>query len=95
MSKDDTLAEARPGFNLSRWALEHPALTRYLMVVLMVLGFAAYFQLGQDEDPPFTFRAMVVRVFWPGATAFCACSVWVSALMSMPSAPSCSVENSR
>ncbi|WP_332827338.1 efflux RND transporter permease subunit, partial [Ramlibacter sp.] len=47
----------------------HPALTRYLMVVLMLLGAAAYFQLGQDEDPPFTFRAMVVRVFWPGATA--------------------------
>nr|WP_297354654.1 efflux RND transporter permease subunit [uncultured Caldimonas sp.] len=56
-------------FNISRWALEHPALTRYLMVVLLVLGAAAYFQLGQDEDPPFTFRAMVVRVFWPGATA--------------------------
>jgi multidrug efflux pump subunit AcrB len=56
-------------FNLSRWALEHPALTRYLMVVLMVLGTFAYFQLGQDEDPPFTFRAMVVRTFWPGATA--------------------------
>jgi multidrug efflux pump subunit AcrB len=56
-------------FNISRWALDHPALTRYLMVVLMVLGFAAYFQLGQDEDPPFTFRAMVVQAFWPGATA--------------------------
>ena len=56
-------------FNVSRWALEHPALTRYLMVVLMLLGFAAYFQLGQDEDPPFTFRAMVVQAFWPGATA--------------------------
>jgi multidrug efflux pump len=56
-------------FNISRWALEHPALTRYLMVVLMVLGVAAYFQLGQDEDPPFTFRAMVVQAFWPGATA--------------------------
>ncbi len=56
-------------FNLSRWALEHPALTRYLMVVLMVLGTAAYFQLGQDEDPPFTFRAMVVRAYWPGASA--------------------------
>ncbi len=55
--------------NISRWALEHPALTRYLMVVLLVLGFAAYFQLGQDEDPPFTFRAMVVQAFWPGATA--------------------------
>ncbi len=57
------------GFNLSRWALEHPALTRYLMVVLLILGFASYFQLGQDEDPPFTFRAMVVRTYWPGATA--------------------------
>ena len=59
----------RKGFNLSLWALNHPALTRYLMVVLMVLGVAAYFQLGQDEDPPFTFRAMVVRTYWPGATA--------------------------
>jgi multidrug efflux pump len=56
-------------FNLSRWALEHGALTRYLLLVLMVLGFASYFQLGQDEDPPFTFRAMVVRTYWPGATA--------------------------
>ena len=59
----------KAGFNLSKWALDHPALTRYLMLVLMLLGFAAYFQLGQDEDPPFTFRVMVVRTFWPGATA--------------------------
>jgi multidrug efflux pump len=61
--------EPRPGFNLSKWALDHPALTRYLMIVLMLLGAAAFFQLGQDEDPPFTFRAMVVRTYWPGATA--------------------------
>ena len=60
--------QPKEGFNLSKWALDHPALTRYLMVVLMLLGFAAYFQLGQDEDPPFTFRAMVVRTYWPGAT---------------------------
>lgn len=56
-------------FNLSKWALDHAPLTRYLMVVLMVLGVAAYFQLGQDEDPPFTFRVMVVQSYWPGATA--------------------------
>ena len=56
-------------FNLSKWALDHRPLTRYLMVVLMILGFVAYFQLGQDEDPPFTFRAMAIRVFYPGATA--------------------------
>ena len=56
-------------FNLSQWSLDHQAFTRYLMIVLMLLGVAAYFQLGQDEDPPFTFRAMVVRAYWPGATA--------------------------
>ncbi len=62
-------ASGTSGFNVSRWALEHVALTRYLMVVLLLLGAAAYFQLGQDEDPPFTFRAMVVRAYWPGASA--------------------------
>ncbi|MFL6681219.1 MAG: efflux RND transporter permease subunit [Burkholderiaceae bacterium] len=56
-------------FNVSRWALQHPDLTRYLMIVLMLLGLVAYFQLGQDEDPPFTFRAMVVQAYWPGASA--------------------------
>ncbi len=56
-------------FNLSLWALQHPALTRYLMVALMLLGLAAFFQLGQDEDPPFKFRIMVVRSYWPGASA--------------------------
>ncbi len=61
--------QAQAGFNLSQWALEHGPLTRYLMLVLLLLGVAAYFQLGQDEDPPFTFRAMVVQTYWPGATA--------------------------
>jgi multidrug efflux pump len=61
--------QSRAKFNLSQWAIEHAALTRYLMVVLMLLGFAAYFQLGQDEDPPFTFRVMAIRTFYPGATA--------------------------
>jgi multidrug efflux pump subunit AcrB len=60
---------SKSSFNLSKWALDHGPLTRYLMVVLLLLGVAAYFQLGQDEDPPFTFRAMVVRTYWPGATA--------------------------
>ena len=59
----------RSGFNLSRWALEHIPLTRYLIVALLIGGVLSYGKLGQDEDPPFTFRAMVVRAFWPGATA--------------------------
>ena len=57
------------GFNLSRWALEHIPLTRYLMVALLLGGIFSYGKLGQDEDPPFTFRAMVIRAFYPGATA--------------------------
>jgi multidrug efflux pump subunit AcrB len=63
------LPAAGTRFNLSRWAIDHAPLTRYLLVVFLVLGLAAYFQLGQDEDPPFTFRAMVVQAQWPGATA--------------------------
>ncbi|RCS59815.1 efflux RND transporter permease subunit [Parvibium lacunae] len=55
--------------NLSRWALEHTALVRYLMVALLIGGVWSYGQLGQDEDPPFTFRIMALRVFWPGASA--------------------------
>jgi multidrug efflux pump len=45
------------------------SLTRYLIVVLLLGGILSYANLGQDEDPPFTFRAMVVRAHWPGATA--------------------------
>jgi len=55
--------------NLSRWALEHIPLVRYLMVVLLLGGILGYSKLGQDEDPPFTFRAMVVRAYWPGASS--------------------------
>ena len=65
----ETHLHPEQGFNLSRWAIEHAPLTRFLMIVLMVLGASSYFQLGQDEDPPFTFRAMVVRAYWPGASA--------------------------
>lgn len=39
------------------------------MVVMRLLGVAAYFQLGQDENQPLIFRAMVVQTYWPGATA--------------------------
>ena len=66
---DSAAAPRTSRFNISRWALDHPALTRYLLVVLMLLGLAAYFQLGEDEDPPFTIRSMAICVYWPGATA--------------------------
>ncbi len=56
-------------FNLSAWALRNRTLVRYFMLVFAIVGAWAYFQLGQSEDPPFTFKAMVIRTQWPGASA--------------------------
>jgi multidrug efflux pump len=56
-------------FNLSEWALKNKGLVLYFMVLLAVLGFISYSNLSQSEDPPFTFKVMVVQTYWPGATA--------------------------
>ncbi len=55
--------------NLSAWALQNRPLIKYAIAALMLAGVYSYSHLGQAEDPPFTFRVMVVRAFWPGATA--------------------------
>ncbi|MEI7613957.1 MAG: efflux RND transporter permease subunit [Betaproteobacteria bacterium] len=55
--------------NLSEWALKHRSMVAYLIIVLMVGGVMSYFKLGRAEDPDFTFKVMVVRTLWPGATA--------------------------
>ncbi len=57
------------GFNLSVWALNHRAFVRYLMVLILVLGVFSYGKLSQSEDPPFTFKVMLVQAQWPGASA--------------------------
>ena len=56
-------------FNLSEWALRNRALVLYAMVALALIGVFSYQRLGQSEDPPFTFKVMVIRTLWPGATA--------------------------
>ncbi|HWQ37668.1 MAG TPA: efflux RND transporter permease subunit [Burkholderiales bacterium] len=55
-------------FNLSEWALEHQSLVFFFMLALAGSGIYAYFRLGQAEDPDFTFKVMVVRTLWPGAS---------------------------
>src|SRR5262245_13765241 len=57
------------GFNLSRWAISHGGFTAFLLVLLLVAGAISFMRIGQKEDADFTFRVMVVQVFWPGATA--------------------------
>ncbi|QTF55579.1 efflux RND transporter permease subunit [Stutzerimonas frequens] len=56
-------------FNLSAWALQNRQIVVYLMLLLALVGALSYSNLGQSEDPPFTFKAMVIQTQWPGATA--------------------------
>jgi len=56
-------------FNLSEWALRNRQIVLYLMIILAMVGALSYTKLGQSEDPPFTFKAMVIRTLWPGASA--------------------------
>jgi len=56
-------------FNLSEWALANRPLVLFAMLAFALIGAWSYKHLGQSEDPPFTFKAMVVRTLWPGATA--------------------------
>jgi len=56
-------------FNLSEWALRNRGIVLYFMVATLILGAMSYSQLGQSEDPPFTFKVMLVRTEWPGASA--------------------------
>lgn len=56
-------------FNLSAWALRHRQIVLYIMLLFAVVGALSYSKLGQSEDPPFTFKAMVIRANWPGASA--------------------------
>ncbi|MBP7996637.1 MAG: efflux RND transporter permease subunit, partial [Thiopseudomonas sp.] len=56
-------------FNLSAWALNNRPLVLFAMMMLAIIGAMSYANLGQSEDPPFTFKAMIINTVWPGATA--------------------------
>ncbi|WP_296280459.1 efflux RND transporter permease subunit [uncultured Acinetobacter sp.] len=56
-------------FNLSEWALKNKGLVLYFMILMGIVGMYSYSKLSQSEDPPFTFKVMVVQTYWPGATA--------------------------
>jgi multidrug efflux pump subunit AcrB len=56
-------------FNLSKWSVENPAVTLFLILVAVAAGAFAYLNLGRAEDPTFTIKTMVVQAVWPGATA--------------------------
>lgn len=55
-------------FNLTALALSQQQLAWFFVTLIAVSGILAFFELGQREDPDFTFRAMVIRTQWVGAT---------------------------
>src|SRR2546429_3626127 len=56
-------------FNLSGWAVSHPTLILFLMIMLGAAGFSSYQRLGRAEDPFFTVKVFNVSAIGPGATA--------------------------
>jgi len=56
-------------FNLSAWAVAHPALILFLILAIGAAGALSYLRLGRGEDPSFTIKLVVVSAIWPGATA--------------------------
>ena len=60
--------KATEGFNLSRWAILNPSVSRFLMAVIFIAGAFGLINIGQKEDPDFTFRVMIVQAIWPGAS---------------------------
>ncbi|AGB72557.1 MULTISPECIES: efflux RND transporter permease subunit [Rhizobium] len=67
MSINSTSGE-RKRFNLSRWAIAHPSIARFLFGLIIIAGALGLTHMGQKEDPDFTFRVMVVQTVWPGAS---------------------------
>jgi multidrug efflux pump subunit AcrB len=55
-------------FNLSRWAIGHPSIARFLFGLVLLTGVFGLMNMGQKEDPDFTFRVMVVQAIWQGAS---------------------------
>ena len=61
--------EGDHSWNLSRWAVTHPAFVTFLILACSIAGMQAYFQMGRAEDPSFTIKTAIVSATWPGATA--------------------------
>ena len=54
---------------LSAWAVHHPALVLFLILLGGRPATLSYQRLGRAEDPNFTIKLVVVTAIWPGATA--------------------------
>ena len=54
--------------SLARLAVEKKAVTYFSVVLILLIGIASYFQLGQLEDPEFTVKTALVITPYAGAS---------------------------
>ena len=54
--------------NLTRFAIEKKALTKFVVFLLVVGGLLSYMSLGRLEDPDFTVKTSVIFTLYPGAS---------------------------
>lgn len=54
--------------SLAALAVEKRAVTYFAAALILVGGIAAFFRLGQLEDPAFTVKSAVITTAYPGAS---------------------------
>jgi len=55
--------------NLTAAAIEKKTVSYFAFVLIFVAGIAAFFSLGQLEDPDFTVKTAAITTYYPGASA--------------------------
>ena len=55
--------------NLAKIAIEKKAVTYFVTFLLIAGGIAAFFSLGQLEDPEYSVKTAVILTQYPGASA--------------------------
>ncbi len=50
--------------------LENHILTNLLFLLILVMGWLAYYQLPREQDPSVNFYWVQIWAYWPGATAY-------------------------
>ncbi len=55
--------------NLAAAAIEKKTVSYFAFVLIFIAGIAAFFSLGQLEDPDFTVKTAAVTTYYPGASA--------------------------
>src|SRR5262249_43433026 len=56
-------------FNPSAWAVAHPALILFLIIMFRAAGLLSYRRPGRAQGPSFSLIVVIVTPIWPGATA--------------------------